>query len=196
MAARLYENPIRYTLPELSAAGLNAVSNINDYDLLGVSVNRAIGRLLLTLDVAWSRGVLVDSINNLDLPGGGSIPVPGFEKQNRLGMSAGMEYGITPTQQISLSVAAQREQAVGADTRGNILMRYSNNLRNDELVLSATMQSQLDGEAILLFLAADYRLTDDWEISGQLVLTRADAHTLLYFLNQDVRAGLTITWNF
>jgi hypothetical protein len=69
-------------------------------------------------------------------------------------------------------------------------------LRNDELVLSATMQSQLDGEALLLFLAADYRLSDDWEISGQLVLTRADAHTPLFFLDQDVRAGLTITWNF
>ncbi|MDO9519223.1 MAG: hypothetical protein Q7L19_03295 [Pseudohongiella sp.] len=200
MAARLYENPLRYTLPQLGTeelyGQLNAVSNINDYNLLGISANRAIGRLLLTLDVSWSQGILSDSINNLELPGGGSVPVPGFEKRNRLGMSAGMEYGISPTQQISLSVAAQRDQGTDLDARGNVLMRYSNNLRNDELVLSATMQSQLDGEALLLFLAADYRLSDDWEISSQLVLTKADAQTPLYFLDQDVRAGVTVTWNF
>jgi hypothetical protein len=204
MAAWLYENPLRYTLPLLAPGSLNsnasaanrAVSNINNYALLGLSANRAIGRLLLTLDAAWSQGILSDSVNNLELPGGGSVPVPGFEKRDRLGLSAGMEYAITPTQQISLSVAAQQDQGRQKDARGNILLRYSNNLRNDELTLSATMQSQLDAEAVLLFLAANYRISDDWQVSSQLVLTRADAQNPLYFLHQDVRAGVTITWNF
>lgn len=199
MAARLYENPIRYTLP-MSGPGADGIfraeSTINDYNLLGLSANRAIGRLLLTLDVAFSQGILTDSINNLELPGGGSVPVPGFKKRDRLGASAGFEYGISATQQISLSVAAQIDRGTDNDARGNFLLRYSNNLRNDELILSATVQSQLDGEAVLLFLAADYRLNDDWEISSQLVLTQADAQTPLYFLDQDVRAGVTVSWSF
>lgn len=212
MAARLYENPLRYTLPDVFAPAAayqpfangnirapvyaGAVSNINDYNLLGLSANRAIGRLLLTLDLAYSQGILSDSVNNLELPGGGSVPVPGFEKRDRLGASAGLEYGISATQQISLSVAAQKDRGTDQDARGNFLLRYSNNLRNDELILSATLQSQLDAEALLLFLAADYRLNDDWEISSQLVLTQADAQTPLYFLDQDVRAGVTLSWSF
>ena len=199
MAAWLYENPIRYTLPGTGVGPdgfIRAISNVNDYGLLGFSANRAIGRVLLTLDVAYSHGIMSDSFNNLQLPGSGSLPVPGFEKRNRLGASAGVEYAINPTQQISLSLAAEKDQGTDLNTRGNVLMRYSSSLRNDELILSATMQSQLDGEAVLLFLGADYRLSDDWELTGQLVLTRADAHTPLFFLDQDVRAGFTLTWNF
>lgn len=178
------------------AGGIGAVSTINDYNLLGVSANRALGRLLLTLDVAFSQGILSDSVNNLELPAGGSMPVPGFERRNRLGLSAGLEYGISPTQQISLSASAQRDQGGQQDARGNVLMRYSNNLRNDDLVLSATVQSQLDGEAVLMFLGADYRLNDEWEVNGQLVLTRVGTQSPLYFLDEDVRAGITLIWNF
>jgi hypothetical protein len=218
MAARLYENPLRYSLalPGMAMAaselpalavpcggisggmggGVSAVSTINDYNLLGVSANRALGRLLLTLDVAFSQGVLTDSVNNLELPGGGSMPVPGFERRNRLGVSAGLEYGISPTQQISLSASAQQDHGTDQDARGNMLMRYSNNLRNDDLVLSATVQSQLDGEAVLMFLGADYRLNDEWEVNGQLVLTRVSTQSPLYFLDEDVRAGITVIWNF
>lgn len=199
MAAWLYENSLRYTLPTptLAADGIfRAHSNINDYGLLGLSANRAIGRLLLTLDIAFSQGVLSDNVNTTALPGGGFLPVPAFDKRNRLGASVGMEYGISPTQQISLSVSGQRDHGTDLNTIGNVLMRYSNSLRNDELILSATMQSQLDGEAWLLFLGADYRLADNWEISGQLALTQADASTPLFFLHQDVRAGVTITWSF
>ncbi|TFH74623.1 hypothetical protein E3V39_00160 [Gammaproteobacteria bacterium LSUCC0112] len=200
MAARLYENPLRYTLalpdPTLPALAFAAQSTINDYTLLGLSANRAMGRLLLTLDVAFSQGVLIDSVNNLELPGGGSIPAPAFERRNRLGVSAGLEYGISPTQQISVSASAQQDRGLDQDARGNFLLRYSNNLRNDDLVLSATLQSQLDGEAVLMFLGADYRLNDDWEINGQLVLTRIGTQSPLYFLDEDVRAGVTVVWNF
>jgi hypothetical protein len=124
------------------------------------------------------------------------MPVPGFERRNRLGVSAGLEYGISPTQQVSLSASAQRDQGAHQDARGNVLMRYSNNLRNDDLVLSATVQSQLDGEAVLMFLGADYRLNDEWEINGQLVLTGVGTLSPLYFLDEDVRAGITVIWNF
>jgi len=191
MAAWLYENRLRYVLPSpllVTGADLRLQSQINDHGLLGISANRALGRLLLTLDVAYSHGILSESAS--------AIPVPGFVRRNRWAVSTGMEYGLSPTQQLSLSVAVQQDHGAVGTTIGNVLMRYSNTLRNDELMLSATLQSQLDAAAVLLFLGADWRLSDNWELSSQLVLTRAEAQNQLYFLDQDVRAGLTLTWSF
>ena len=179
MAAWLYENPLRYTFPD--------EPRINDYGLIGASANRAIGRLLLTLDLAFSHGVLSETFNTTALPG--------FIKRNRIAASAGFEYGITPTQQLSLSVSAMQDQGADMDTRGNILLRYSNALRNDELVLSTTLQSRLGGEATLLYLGADWRVYDNLELELQLVTTHANTRTPLYFLDEDVRAGITIKWN-
>jgi hypothetical protein len=199
MAAWLYENRLRHMLPaalEASGGVLRAQAQINDHGLLGLSVNRAIGRLLLTLDLAYSHGVLSDSITSVALPDVGMMPVPELVRRNRMALSAGLEYGLSPTQQLSMSVAAQQDHGAAGTTRGNVLMRYSNSLRNDELMLSATLQSQLDAEAVLLFLGADWRLSDAWELGTQLVFTRADIRNPLYFLDQDVRAGLILTWNF
>ena len=77
-----------------------------------------------------------------------------------------------------------------------MLLRYSNNLRNDELMLSSTVQTQLDGQAMLVNLAADYRLSDAWQLGGQLIVTRAEENTALYFLDGDVRLGINLSWNF
>jgi hypothetical protein len=130
------------------------------------------------------------------LPGVGNLPVPGFTQRNRMAASGGFEYGISPTQQISLSVSAQHDQGADMDARGNLLMRYSNNLRNNELTLSATLQTQLDGDARVLFLGAEWQISDNWELESQLVMTQTHAHTPLYFLDEDVRAGVTVKWNF
>ncbi len=196
MAAWLYENPLRFTLPQFAGTPLRPQSHINDHGLLGFSANRALGRLLLTLDLAFSHGVLSETVNTMALPGVGNLPVPGFTKRNRMAASGGFEYGISPTQQISLSVSAQHDQGADMDARGNLLMRYSNNLRNNELTLSATLQTQLDGDARVLFLGAEWRISDNWELESQLVMTQTRAHTPLYFLDEDVRADVTVKWNF
>jgi len=209
MAARLYENPLRYTLPDLvpmftlaamdsspADGPLQTEAVTNAYKLLGFSANRAISKLLLTLDVAYSMDVLSDVMTTTTLPNVGVIPVPGFKKRNRIAVSGGFEYGISPTQQMSLSVSATRDHGVDLNTRGNVLLRYSKSLRNEELVLSSTLQSQLGGDATLLFLGVDWRLNDDWEAEFQLVTTHTHAHTLVYHLDEDVRMGMTLKWNF
>lgn len=204
MAASLYENPLRYTLP---VDGSNrAQSRINDYLLLGFSANRAIDRLLLTFDLAYSHGLLTDVVQRVPDGTGGELWLPGYDRQNRLSMAAGFEYGISATRQISLGIQAQRfvelpEDAAATrwlqrDLEGIALLRYSHSMRNEELMLSATAQAALDGEEVLLNLAADYRLSDAWEMAAQIILTRAAADSALYFLEQDVRAGLTLTWSF
>lgn len=196
MAAWLYENDIHY-LPD--EQGMNAISN--DFFLLGISANRAIGRLLLTLDIAFSEGLLTPASN-----AGRGAPLS-LETRNRLGSSAGLEYAISNTQQFSLSVAAERfldrrdklteeQQLLEDGINGNVLLRYSNSLDNDNLLLAATAQHALDGAASLLSLDADYRINDQWGITGQLILTHAARNSALAQLNQDVRLGLTIRYNF
>tara|TARA_R110002072_G_scaffold142853_1_gene288471 strand:+ start:34217 stop:35599 length:1383 start_codon:yes stop_codon:yes gene_type:complete len=204
MVARLYENPLRYT-PPADGSG-RAIAHINDYTLAGFSANRAIGKLLLTLDIAYSNGVLVDTLTQTPQADGSVLVIPTLGEGNLLGVSAGMEYGISATQQISMGVRLEKLQDsdIGdatladqrADNQGDLLVRYSNRLMNEELTLSATLQAQLDGDASLLNLSADYRLHDDWELRGQLIMTGADPQSQLYFLDQDVRLGITLTWSF
>lgn len=204
MAARLYENTLRYSLP---ADGTNrARAHINDFILLGFSANRAIDRLLLTFDLAYSHGLLTDVLKRGQDGSGDTIWVPGFDRQHRLSMAAGFEYGISATQQVSLGLQAQKFIGLPGDsasvrwqqrkTEGNALLRYSQSLRNEELLLSATAQAALDGDEVLLNLSADYRLSDAWEVAGQIILTRASRDSALYFLEGDVRAGLTLSWSF
>lgn len=204
MAARLYENALRYTLPD---DGSNrARTRINDYTLVGLSVNRAINRLLLTFDLAYSHGLLTDVLQGVPDGIGGMLWLPGYDTQNRLSLAAGFEYGISATRQISLGIQAQRFIGLPDDTaatqwqqrdaEGLALLRYSHSLRNEELMLSATAQAALDGDEVLLNLGADYRLSDAWEVAGQIILTHAADNSALYFLERDVRVGLTLSWSF
>ncbi|MDH7942248.1 hypothetical protein QGM61_00310 [Pseudohongiella sp. SYSU M77423] len=197
MAARLYENPLQYTPP--TGGDGRAQVHINDYNLLGLSANRAIGMLLLTLDVAYSQGVLA-SVAEAD-------GQPALSTGDLWGVSTGLEYGISATQQISAGLRIEQLNQVDTSAgqsvtdsrhsaRSDLLVRYSNRLMNEELTLSATLQSQLDGDAGLLNLAADYRLNDDWELRAQLILTHAEEDNELAFLDEDVRAGLTLSWSF
>jgi Protein of unknown function (DUF1302) len=204
MAARLYENTLRYTLPEDGSN--HAQIHINDFALLGFTANRAIDRLLLTFDLAYSHGLLTDTLRQVPDGAGGTAWLPGYDRQDRVSVAAGFEYGISATRQISLGIQAQRfidlpedsatRQWRQRDAEGNALLRYSHSLRNEELMLSATAQVALDGDEILLNLAADYRLSDAWEVTGQLILTRAADDSAIYFLERDVRAGLTLSWSF
>jgi hypothetical protein len=64
MAAYLIENQLSYSNP--AELGQDALSTNNAFSLVGFSANRALGNVLLNLDVAYSRGIL---INNLNIPG-------------------------------------------------------------------------------------------------------------------------------
>ncbi len=199
MAAYLYENQLLYLPPGDDSQRMQALDN--DYYLLGFSGNRAIGRLLLTLDLAYSHGVR----NATSMTVGPNALAPGgMDRQNRIGTSVGFEYGISNTQQISLSVAAERllddesldNSDIGIETTGNVLLRYSNSVRNENLLLSVTAQSTLDADAGVLNLEADFRVTDGMSVIGQLILTRASQSSPLAYLDQDVRAGITFMFSF
>lgn len=201
MAAWLYENEVSYAPPEPGQT--NARPLLNDHLLLGFSGNRAIGRLLLTLDLAYSRNVLAPFITTVPTP----ETVPRYREADRLAASFGLEYALTTTRRFSISVAAERFdgsrtedeglwELAEDDNRGNVLLRYSESLLNENLQLSVTAQSALDGELSLLNLGAGWRINDDWSLTGQLILTHAEPGSLLPWLDEDVRLGTTLSFSF
>lgn len=202
MAAYLYENQLRYEDP-VSGFG-DAVANKNDFFLLGFSANRAIGKLLLNFDLAYKKDVLADSF---DFPGTGSLASPLNLKKDQIGTSFGFEYAISNEQNISIGIQAQKlldekaglqpgQTLLNEGVYGSWLIRYSNSLRNGDLVLSSTAQGDLEAESLLFLLGADYTLNDFWSINGQLISINASSGSPLLFFDEDLRLGVTITYAF
>ncbi|MCP5356704.1 MAG: hypothetical protein H7A06_01020 [Pseudomonadales bacterium] len=198
MAAYLYENQLHYSAPP-SGTG-NALSEAGDYLLLGFSANRAIGRLLLNLDVAYSHDILVDVLlaNGSDV---GTVAV------RKLGGTAGFEYAIDNEQNLMLGVTAETllkedealepgQQLLSDRSAGNALLRYSNSLRNGDLLLSVTMQSALDAASMLGSVALQYTLSNHFSLTTQAIATRADRDSALASLDHDLRLGMTLSWTF
>ncbi len=203
MAAYLYENQLHYSAPS-SGVG-DAESEASDYLLLGFSANRAIGKLLLNLDIAYSHDILVDALWSPILSA--SDPEVVTVPMKKLGATAGLEYAIDNDQNIILGVNAEsllnkndrlgKDQTLLADvTTGNVLLRYSNSMRNGDAQLAVTIQSALDAASLLASVSLNYTLTDNLAVMSQIIATRADNDSALAVLDEDLRMGMTLTWSF
>ena len=202
MAAYLYENQLRYEDP-VSGIG-DAVAKKNDFLLLGFSANRAIGRLLLNFDLAFSHNVLADSFN---FPGTTALSSPLDLKKDQIGTSFGFEWAVDNEQSLSLGIQAQKmldedegllpgQQLFNQGVFGSWLVRYSNILLNSDLVLSSTLQGDLEADSLLALLSAEYTINDNWAINGQIISINANAASPLVFFAEDLRIGTTITYSF
>jgi len=202
MAAYLYENQLRYEDP---ASGFgDAVGKKNDFLLLGFSANRAIGKLLLNFDLAFKHGVLADSFN---FPGTASLSTPIDLTKDQIGTSFGFEYAISNDQNISVGLQAQKlldekagllpgQSLVNEGVVGSWLVRYSNSMKNGDLVLSSTAQGDLNAESLLFLLGADYTFNDNWSVNGQLISITASSGSPLLFFGEDLRVGVTLSYAF
>lgn len=224
MAARLYENNLLH-LPDPDSPG-QSQPVINDYLLLGGSINRAIDTLLLTLDVAWSRQIQVAAVTpalfgpeSLDpneqkgkVPPLGEPQLPAnmasLHRQyaDLIGLSAGLEYAITPLRQLSVGLRAEKLVNLPdgnviivddrEDVRADILLRYSHVVWQEVLDLAITAQADLKGNASLLNFSAEYQWNDNLTTTAQLIATHGDPGTNYGFLDEDLRLGLTMTLSF
>jgi len=202
MAAYLYENQLRYENP-VSGFG-DAVGKKNDFLMLGFSANRAIGKLLLNFDLAYKHDVLADSFN---FPGTGSLATPVNLKKDQIGTSFGFEYAISNDQSVSLGIQAQKmldedegllpgQTLINDGVFGSWLVRYSNTLMNSDLVISSTLQGDLDANSLLALLGADYTINDNWAVSGQIISINSNDESPLLFFAEDVRLSATLTYSF
>ena len=202
MAAYLLENQLRYEDP-VNGMG-DAIAKKNDFLLLGFSANRAFGKLLLNFDLAFSHNVLADSFN---FPGTANLATPIDLKKDQIGTSFGFEYALSNEQSISLGIQAQKllhedagllpgQSLFNQGVFGSWLVRYSNSLMNGDLLISSTMQGDLEAESFLALLGVNYTINDNWAISGQIISIMADDSSPLVFFAEDVRLGTTITYSF
>ena len=202
MAAYLYENQLRY--PQANPQSIDFVALTNDFVLLGLSANRAIGKLLLSADIALSHGLLLDEST---LSGGGGFGLASDIKKDQIALSLGFEYGISNLQSLSVSIQAKRmlderdgladeQQLINKGVYGSWLVRYSNQVMNDNLGLSATLQGDLEGDTGLLFLGADYSVNDRWQVAGQIISIISKKNSPLAIFDQDLRLGLIVTYAF
>tara|TARA_B110000495_G_scaffold151297_1_gene134278 strand:- start:112 stop:1539 length:1428 start_codon:yes stop_codon:yes gene_type:complete len=202
MAAYLYENQLRYEDPA-SRVG-DAVAETNDFFLLGFSANRAIGKLLLNFDLAYSHDVLADSFS---FPGTASLANPVDLKKDQIGTSMGFEYAISNEQSVSLGIQAQMlldedegllpgQSLINDGVFGSWLVRYSNTLMNSDLVISSTLQGDLAANSLLALLGADYTINDNWAVGGQIISITSNDESSLLFFAEDVRLSATITYSF
>jgi hypothetical protein len=202
MAAYLYENQLRYDPPLPGSA--DARPDINDFLLLGFSANRAIGKLLLNFDLAFSHNILADSFA---FPGTSSLSTPVNLRKDQIGTSFGFEYAIDNEQNVSLGIQAQTlldaeeglqpgQTLTNDGIFGSWLVRYSNAMRNGDLTLSATLQGDLAAESLLVFLGVDYTLNDNWSLSSQIISITAKSGSFLTVFDEDIRLGTTLTYSF
>ena len=154
--------------------------------------------------MAFSHGILID---NSSLISNGTTDVPINLKRDQIGVSFGFEYGITSVQNISLGIQAKKmldereglrseQSLLNEGIYGSWLLRFSNRVSNDDIVLSATMQGDLDGNSILASLRADMTINDHWKVGAQFVGINAKKPSQLVFFDDDVRVGATITYSF
>lgn len=202
MAAYLFENQLRYEAPILGA--VDAQPDINDFLLLGLSANRAIGRLLLSFDFAFSHNILADSFA---FPGTTSLAAPVNLRKDQIGISFGFEYGIDNEQNISVGIQAQTlldadeglapGQTLANDgVFGSWLLRYSNTLRNGDLVLSSTLQGDLKANSLLALVGLDYTLNDNWAVNGQIMAIAGGSDSPLVVFDEDLRLSATLSYSF
>lgn len=202
MVAYLYENQLRY--PQANEQLIKSAALANDFVLLGLSANRAVGKLLLTTDIALSHGVLLDEST---LSGGGGFGLANSIKKDQVALSLGFEYGISNLQSLSVSIQAKKMlderhgladeyQLTNKGIYGSWLVRYSNQVMNNSLGLSATMQGDLEGDTGLLFLGADYSVNDHWQVAGQIISITSKKTSPLAIFDQDLRLGLIVTYVF
>jgi len=203
MGAYLYENQLFYSAPP-SGAG-DALSEANDYLLLGVSANRAIGMLLLNLDVAYSHDILANVLVMPTNPN--EAPYLATETMNKLGATLGFEYAIDNDQSIMFGIAAEGKLSPGShlasnavmledEVTGNALLRYSNNMRNGDVQLAMTLQSALDAGSVLGSVSLNYTLSNNLAVMGQVIATSAKKDSALAVLDEDLRMGMTLSWTF
>ncbi|NOT85518.1 MAG: hypothetical protein HOP02_12225 [Methylococcaceae bacterium] len=202
MAAYLYENPLHYATPTSMTGDI--IAKENGYWLLGASANRAMGKLLLKLDLAYSQGLLADTLTapQTAFPFQGSSSI----RKNQIAATFGFDYALSNEQSITASVQARAfldrtagleggESTVSGDIFGTWLIRYSHSFNNGNLLFTSDNRGSLNADQALTSAMLSYTLSDHWSIMGSVIGTFATKDSSAALLDNDVRVGLTISYS-
>jgi len=195
MAAYLYENSLRF---DFSDDANDLPAKINDYWMVGLSANRAIGQLLLKFDAVYNHGVLVDTLI-------GEL-TPSTVVKNQLGSSLGLDYSINSKQAINASVSGfyylkqdadlSEQQLINEGLIDRWRLRYSHDFYNNEWVFSSIALGSMADKNLLASVMLNYAVDDNWLILGQVIATWASAESSVAVLDNDLRLGVTARYSF
>ena len=197
MAAYLYENQLRFEEAKAHLGQANAITN--DYFMIGASINRAIGKVLLKLDVAYKDGVVADTRLGTQ--------IFSTVRKNQLGASLGFEYAMSNEQRISASVAGRYflnqsedlvvgEQLINDGIVDRWRLLYTHQFLNNDLTYSFLTIGSIDDRSILASMALDYAIDDNWSVMGQVISTWASARSSSVVLDEGLRSGFNIRYSF
>ncbi len=201
MMAYLYENQLRYRLSDPELSEISGIKN--DFLLLGLSANRAIGKLLLTIDLAVKHGILPDE----SMFAFSILETITENPKDQLGASFGFEYGMTSTEDISLNMQVKKtiNERTGVDSNftptnegphGQWLVRYSNRMPEKNIVLTATLQGDLKRNSSLVSIEADFALSDQLEMGWHVLYIASNRNSQMVLFDDDLRLGVTVAYSF
>lgn len=193
MGAYLYENELSYGFSSEQVGAKVPLGN--DYWLLGVSANRAVGALLLVADFSYSDGVMHNAIS--------SGPRFSRHDNSRGGASFGIEYEVTPQQKFLLSVQlntyteqwSDERERVGAGTYGFYMFRYRGESYSGAKVINSTFRRSVDGSFFMGSVGLDYSLNDHWKLFSQIVYSDIEL-PFSAALEENVRFEFTLHYEF
>lgn len=202
MAAYLYENQLHYETPSKPSAAIMAKQN--GYWLLGASANRAIGKLLMKLDIAYSQDLLADTLITPQAPG--LLPRTSSVRKNQLGATLGFDYTISNEQTLNVSVLARAfldrttgltlgESMVNGELFGSWLIRYSHTFMNGNLIFSTFNRGTINADQVLTSAMLSYAIDDHWSVAGVAIGTFATKQSSAALLDNDVRLGFTVSYS-
>ena len=201
MGAYLWENQLQYRSPTEELMESSGIKN--DFYLLGFSTNYAWDRILLTLDISLNRGVFPDRSFFVITPLENTVNI----KKDQVGISFGFEYGISATQDLSLSAKMEKildegdglhanHALIKRGIEGTWLLRYNSRPLDRNTTFSGTLQGDLDGNAMVVSLRSNYAFSDQIEIGCHMLYIAANRDSRMALFDRDLRLGASITYYF
>jgi len=174
----------------------------NPFSLVGVSMNRTLGKMLLKGDLAYKQGLeIIDSSVTT-----GPVSI------DRVDYAVGVEYGFSDGKQLVVTLNNKQTldfkqsylalpdlfgaPAIKAEEHASqMMLSFSDSYLNETLSLDGGAMTSLNSEMTMLFSQLDYSLSDRWSVNGSLVIAFADPESMFASYDQEVMISAGATWS-
>ena len=194
--------------PSLNPESLTSTPELtaSPYQLIGISANKPINKLLLKLDVA-----LKNEVETL----ASAIPLPTLESTQRIDLGMGLEYSFDENKQITAALFTRHfsqyednflaavvplpdnslQEFEAEQTSSTALLAFSDAYLNTDLTLELALLGSINGEMLLLTGELAYQLNDRWKVSTSALTATADEDGLFAQFDGETRLSATVSWS-
>lgn len=179
----------------------------NNYALIGVAANKALGSWLLKTDIAYKQNMALYS---------GTFPALATNQFNRLDFGAGFEFSASGGQQFGVTLYGRQWQnldgssgalvmgapptlpsvLVASNLEAGALVRFSDQFMHDDLSFSVMATGDLSGAMVMASTVIGYRFNDQWDTELQLTQAKAATDSPYASFDGELLAVWTLTWQY